>query len=68
MTENSKLNHMAMTIGAISKRDDRIALKVAKARVTAKRKLAAINQHVKVLKRQLLKNTEGLPVAGNVSF
>jgi hypothetical protein len=44
MTENSKLKHMAMTIGAISKGDDRIALKVAKARMTAKKKLAAISR------------------------
>lgn len=68
MTKNDKLKHMAVTIGAATERSDRIAHKVAKASAVAERKLAAISQHVKALKQQLLKNTEGLPVTGNASF
>jgi len=59
---------MAMTIGAVTRRDERIAHEGAKARVAAKRKLAAISRQIKALKRQLQKNAEGLPVVGNASF
>ena len=68
MAKNSKLKHMAVTIGAAMGRADRAAHKVVKAGVVAKKELVAISKQVKALKRQLLKNTEGLPVADNASF
>jgi hypothetical protein len=68
MVKKSKLKHMAVTIGAAMGRADRTVHKVAKTGAAAKKKLVAISKQVEALKRQLLKNTEGLPVAGNASF
>jgi hypothetical protein len=63
MATNSKLKHAGVTIGAGMGRTDRTAHKVAKAGADAKKGVLAISEHVKALKQQLQKNTEGFPNA-----
>ena len=60
MTKNSKLKHLTMSMGGAMGAADRNSHKIAKAGVSAKKKLMAISNQVKALRRQLQNNTEGL--------
>jgi seryl-tRNA synthetase len=60
MAKKSKLNQVAVRIGAAMGRADRKAHQVAQAGVLAKKELRAISKQVDVLKRQLQKTTKRL--------
>jgi seryl-tRNA synthetase len=60
MAKKSKLNQVAVRIGAAMGRADRKAHQVAQAGVLAKKELRAISKQVDALKRQLQKTTKRL--------
>jgi hypothetical protein len=60
MPRKSKLQRVAVKIGAAMGRADRKAHQIAKAGVLAKKELADISKQVDALKRQLQKTTKRL--------
>ena len=59
----SKLNQVAVRIGAAMGKADRTAHKVAQAGVIARKELEDISKQVEALKRQLQKTTKRLKAA-----
>jgi hypothetical protein len=67
MATNSKHKDAAVTIGAGTGRTDRTAHKVAEAGPDAKKGVVAISEHVRALRQQLQKNTEGVQMRSEVT-
>jgi predicted nucleic acid-binding Zn-ribbon protein len=63
MAKKSRLNQVAVRIGAAMGRADRKAHQIAKAGVLAKKELGDISKQVEALKRQLQKTTKKLKKA-----